>query len=154
MNETPNLFADGKSYERLMGRWSRLAGEKFLNWLNASKNLKWLDVGCGNGAFTQLLIERCAPASIIGIDPSQGQIDYARTRPRTKDAEFRVADAQACHSLTIVSMPHPWHWSSCSFPTRSKPRARWRAWCVLAVSPPLTCGNFLTVLRSRPWARQ
>jgi hypothetical protein len=47
MNETPNLFADGKSYERLMGRWSRLAGEKFLNWLNASKNLKWLDVGCG-----------------------------------------------------------------------------------------------------------
>src|SRR5262249_12668150 len=27
-----------------------------------------------------------------------------------------------CHSPTIVSMPHPWHWSSCSFPTRSKPR--------------------------------
>ena len=118
MNETPNLFADGKSYERLMDRWSRLAGEKFLNWLNASKNLKWLDVGCGNGAFTQLLIERCAPASIIGIDPSQGQIDYARTRPRTKDAEFRVADAQALPfpdnsfdaasmALVIVFVPDP-----------------------------------------------
>jgi len=25
MSETPNLFADGKAYERLMGRWSRLA---------------------------------------------------------------------------------------------------------------------------------
>src|SRR6516165_3770441 len=72
-----------------------LPARKFLDWLKAPKNLKWLDVGCGNGAFTQLLIERCAPASVIGIDPSQGQIDYARTRPGTKGAEFRVADAQA-----------------------------------------------------------
>jgi len=28
MNQTPNLFTDGKAYERLIGRWSRLAGEK------------------------------------------------------------------------------------------------------------------------------
>ena len=33
----PNLFADGKAYERLMGRWSRLAGEKFLDWLDAAE---------------------------------------------------------------------------------------------------------------------
>jgi ubiquinone/menaquinone biosynthesis C-methylase UbiE len=118
VNETSNLFADGKAYERLMGRWSWLAGEKFLDWLKAPKNLKWLDVGCGNGAFTQLLIERCAPASVIGIDPSQGQIDYARTRPGTKGAEFRVADAQALPlpdnsfdaasmALVIVFVPDP-----------------------------------------------
>jgi hypothetical protein len=43
MTETPNLFADGKAYERLMGRWSRLAGEKFLDWLDAPKKLKWLE---------------------------------------------------------------------------------------------------------------
>src|SRR5499427_11036685 len=95
MSEAPNLFADGKAYERLMGRWSRLAGEKFLDWLNAPKGLRWLDVGCGNGAFTEVLIARCAPAAVSAIDSSEGQLSYARTRPEAKLAEFRVGDAQA-----------------------------------------------------------
>src|SRR4029077_17204876 len=95
MTEAPNLFADGKAYACLMGRWSRLAGEKFLDWVDAPKNLKWLDVGCGNGAFTEVLIARCAPAAVSGIDPSEGQLSYARTRPGAKLAEFRAGDAQA-----------------------------------------------------------
>lgn len=118
MNESPNLFADGKAYERLMGRWSKLAGEKFLDWLDAPKNQKWLDVGCGNGAFTEVLIARCAPAAVIGVDPSEGQLAYARGRTGTKRAEFRVADAQALPfpdksfdattmALVIVFIPDP-----------------------------------------------
>jgi len=39
--------------ERLMGRWSRLVGKAFLAWLAPPKRLQWLDVGCGNGAFTE-----------------------------------------------------------------------------------------------------
>ncbi|HEV3159724.1 MAG TPA: class I SAM-dependent methyltransferase [Xanthobacteraceae bacterium] len=118
MNESPNLFADGKAYERLMGRWSKLAGEKFLDWLDAPKNQKWLDVGCGNGAFTEVLIAQCAPAAVIGVDPSEGQLAYARGRTGTKRAEFRVADAQALPfpdksfdaatmALVIVFIPDP-----------------------------------------------
>ena len=52
MNEAPSLFADGAAYERLMGRWSQIAGATFLDWLGLPQGLKWLDVGCGNGAFT------------------------------------------------------------------------------------------------------
>jgi ubiquinone/menaquinone biosynthesis C-methylase UbiE len=44
------LFTDGKAYERLMGRWSRLAGAAFLDWLNVPQAMRWLDAGCGNGA--------------------------------------------------------------------------------------------------------
>ncbi len=95
MAEPQNLFADGNAYERLMGRWSRLAGEQFLDWLDAPANLTWIDVGCGNGAFTEVLVARGAPLAVTGIDPSEGQIAFARTRPGVRMAEFRVGDAQA-----------------------------------------------------------
>ena len=89
------MFSDGAAYERLMGRWSSLVAEQFLDWLAAPKNLRWLDVGCGNGAFTETLIGRCAPASVMAIDPSEGQLTYARTRPAARLAEFRVGNVQA-----------------------------------------------------------
>jgi len=95
MRQTSELFTDGEAYERLMGRWSRLAGDVFLDWLDAPANLRWLDVGCGNGVFTEALIARCAPVEVIAVDPSEGQIAYARTRPGAKAAQFRVGDAQA-----------------------------------------------------------
>ena len=88
-------FDDGAAYERYMGKWSQLAGETFLDWLAPEAGLRWLDVGCGNGAFTEMLIEQCAPASVQGIDPSEGQLAFARTRPGTRVAQFRRGDAMA-----------------------------------------------------------
>jgi len=43
MSDAGTQFSDGKAYERLMGRWSRVIGEKFLDWLVLSKGLRWLD---------------------------------------------------------------------------------------------------------------
>jgi SAM-dependent methyltransferase len=88
-------FEDGTAYERYMGKWSQLAGEKFIDWLAPRSGLHWLDVGCGNGAFTEMLVERCAPASVYGIDPSEKQLAYARTRPAANLAQFRQGDAMA-----------------------------------------------------------
>ena len=33
MSDAGQMFSDGKVYERMMGRWSRLVGEAFLDWL-------------------------------------------------------------------------------------------------------------------------
>lgn len=95
MNDNMKVFADGEAYERLMGRWSRLIGDLFLDWLGLPNGLRCLDVGCGNGAFTEALIARGVVASVIGLDPSEGQIAFARQRQGTKTAEFRIGDAQA-----------------------------------------------------------
>jgi SAM-dependent methyltransferase len=95
MSEANKLFTDGEAYERLMGRWSRLVGEGFLDWLDVPKNLRWLDVGCGNGAFTEEIVARCSPAAVVALDPSDDQIAYARKRPAAKTADFRIGDAQA-----------------------------------------------------------
>jgi SAM-dependent methyltransferase len=89
------VFKDGAAYGRYMGKWSRLAGAAFLDWLAPERGLRWLDVGCGNGAFTEMIFERCAPQSVEGIDPSEQQLEYARSRPELKAATFRKADAMA-----------------------------------------------------------
>jgi ubiquinone/menaquinone biosynthesis C-methylase UbiE len=88
-------FDDGAAYERYMGAWSQIAGEKFIDWLAPQPGLRWLDVGCGNGAFTEMIVNRCAPRSVHGIDPSAAQLDYARLRPALRSADFRPGDAMA-----------------------------------------------------------
>lgn len=88
-------FNDGAAYERYMGKWSRLAGERFLDWLDPKPQSRWLDVGCGNGAFTELIFERGEPKSVKGIDPSEAQLEYARKRFAQYPAEFLKADAMS-----------------------------------------------------------
>lgn len=88
-------FEDGAAYERMMGTWSRLTGEVFLDWLAPEPGLRWIDIGCGNGAFTELVVGRCQPGEVQGIDPSEGQLAFAHTRPASRAAEFRQGDAMA-----------------------------------------------------------
>ena len=91
--DNQSRVVDGAAYERMMGVWSRLAGDVFLDWLAPRPGLRWIDVGCGTGAFSELLIERCAPAEVQGIDPSEAQLAFARTRPAARLAQFRQGDA-------------------------------------------------------------
>ena len=111
-------FDDGAAYEQMMGIWSRSAGEVFLEWLAPSSGRRWIDIGCGNGAFTELLVERCAPAEVQGIDPSEGQLAFARTRPASRIAHFQQGDAlalpfaddkfdAAVMALVLVFVPDP-----------------------------------------------
>jgi ubiquinone/menaquinone biosynthesis C-methylase UbiE len=90
---TAGGFDDGLTYERLMGRWSRKVGAAFLEWCGASTGLEWLDVGCGNGAFTEQILSLAAPKSVTGIDPSQGQIAFAEAKHTA--ATYHVGDALA-----------------------------------------------------------
>jgi len=93
MADAKAVFNDGDAYERFMGRWSRAVGGAFLEWLAPPKGAQWLDVGCGTGAFTELVLDSCSPSSIIGVDPFVEQIDYARKLPIARLVEFKVADA-------------------------------------------------------------
>ena len=102
MNKPGIRFDDGAAYEDFMGKWSRLAGDTFLDWLAPPAGWRWADIGWGNGAFTEMLVERCAPASVDGIDPSEGQLAFARTRPAARVAQFRLG-ALALDELTDLA---------------------------------------------------
>lgn len=95
MSDQQIVFDDGATYDRYMGQWSRIVGDVFLDWLAPGRGLRWLDVGCGNGAFTEMLFERCAPAAIDGVDPSEAQLAFARAQPAAKLAKFHQGDAMA-----------------------------------------------------------
>ncbi|MBR0701093.1 methyltransferase domain-containing protein [Bradyrhizobium diazoefficiens] len=88
-------FDDGAAYEEMMGVWSRSVGEVFLDWLKPAQGLRWIDVGCGSGAFTELIVAHCAPLDVQGIDPSEGQLAFARARPGARGAVFQTGDAMA-----------------------------------------------------------
>jgi ubiquinone/menaquinone biosynthesis C-methylase UbiE len=118
MVEQTIRFDDGAAYEQMMGIWSRHVGEIFLDWLAPSPGLRWIDAGCGNGAFTELLVERCAPAEVQGIDPSEGQLAFARSRSTSPVTEFRQGDVMAlpfpadrfdaaAMALVIIFVPDP-----------------------------------------------
>lgn len=95
MSDTSIRFDDGAAYEHYMGVWSQLVGDRFLEWLQPSTQQRWVDVGCGNGAFTDLLMRRCAPASVLGVDPSPQQLAFAQTRFHGGTARFQQGDAMA-----------------------------------------------------------
>lgn len=88
-------FLDGAAYETMMGAWSRLVGLKFLGWMSPRPGLSWLEVGCGNGAFTELIAETCAPKELVGIDPAEPQLTFARERPGVRHAVFLKGYASA-----------------------------------------------------------
>lgn len=95
MAEHQIRFTDGAGYERMMGLWSRPAGEVFLDWLAPTSGLAWADIGCGNGAFTELLVDRCGARRVIGVDPSPEQLSFARSRHTAGVATFVQGDAMA-----------------------------------------------------------
>ncbi|GAA2035591.1 class I SAM-dependent methyltransferase [Agromyces tropicus] len=90
-------WQEGAAYERYVGRWSRLAAEQFVDGLDAARGIRWLDVGCGTGVLTATILERCAPSSVVGVDPSEGFLATARERPGIAgrdDVRFASGDAE------------------------------------------------------------
>jgi SAM-dependent methyltransferase len=91
----------GDNYEHYIGRWSRLVARQFVTWLALPPARHWLDVGCGTGALMQAILTDCAPASVLGIDPSAGFIALAGGQLNDARASFQSGAAQA---LPIASV--------------------------------------------------
>jgi len=90
-----DVWAQGAGYERYVGRWSRLIADEFLKWIAIPHGQVWLDLGCGTGALSQRILERHAPAHLVGIDSSDGFVSHARAQITDQRAEFRVGDARS-----------------------------------------------------------
>jgi SAM-dependent methyltransferase len=89
-----DVWASAEAYEPYVGRWSRLVAREFVGWLALPPGLHWLDVGCGTGAVSEAILDRCAPAALLGVDPSEAYVAHARARLGDQRARFEVGDAR------------------------------------------------------------
>ncbi|HEY7346851.1 MAG TPA: methyltransferase domain-containing protein [Ktedonobacterales bacterium] len=90
-----DVWASGAAYEPYVGRWSRLVAREFLSWLAVPPGKRWLDVGCGTGALSKTILDYAAPSAVMGIDPSEGYIAFARQQALDGRISFEVGDARS-----------------------------------------------------------
>ena len=86
----------GDPYEYYMGRWSKRVAELFVDWLSQPSGLRWLDVGCGSGALSEVVLAKNNPVEVIAIDPSEG---FVRT------AQQRLGNRARCQTGDALSLP-------------------------------------------------
>jgi SAM-dependent methyltransferase len=81
--------------EPCVGRWGRLVARELIGWLAMPDDLSWLDVGCSTGAVTEIIVARCSPGAVVGVDPSEEHLARARARVTDPRVTFHVGDPQA-----------------------------------------------------------
>lgn len=84
----------GNPYEQYIGRWSRMIAPLFLMWLDQPAGKRWLDVGCGTGALTAAILDRCTPSRVAGVEPSEGFLKLA-VQNLAGEARFLAGNATA-----------------------------------------------------------
>ena len=70
----------GATYESFMGRYSRPLAEEFVNAAGVRAGESAVDVGCGPGALTGVLVARLGAASVSACDPSPSFCDDCAAR--------------------------------------------------------------------------
>lgn len=67
----------------------------FLAWLAVPKSRVWLDLGCGTGALSEAILEQAAPEQLIGVEPSEQFLVFARERLKDERASFVLGSGAA-----------------------------------------------------------
>ena len=94
MKNKNDSWSSGNQYDEFMGRWSNRISEKFLNWLSVPFDRTWLDLGCGTGSLTKLILEKYHPTKVISIDSSSEFILYSKQSIINPIVHFQVGMAQ------------------------------------------------------------
>ncbi|MEW1954338.1 methyltransferase domain-containing protein [Terrabacter sp. NPDC080008] len=80
------------AYDRFMGRYSRPLARRFADWSGVAAPGRALDVGCGPGALTEVLVDRLGVENVAAVDPSQSFVAALRQDRPGLDVRAGVAE--------------------------------------------------------------
>jgi len=101
----------GEAYDSFMGRYSGPLAHRFADAAGVAAGLDALDVGCGPGALTSVLVERLGAAHVRAVDPSPPFVEACRARHPGVDVrlgraeEIPLADATVDLALAQLVLP-------------------------------------------------
>jgi SAM-dependent methyltransferase len=84
------------AYARFMGRFSRPLAAQLVELVGVRRGQTALDVGCGTGALTELLVDELGIDAVQAVDPSESFVAAMRVR-------WPALDVQRC---SAESLPH------------------------------------------------
>lgn len=88
-----SFLASGQAYDRFMGRYSRPLAVAFADAAGVVAGQSALDVGCGPGALTGVLVARLGAGSVAALDPSEPFV--AECAARHPGVVVRLGQAEA-----------------------------------------------------------
>ena len=104
-------------YDLFTGRFSGTLAREFVEAIKPRAGTRVLDVGCGPGALTGLLVDRVGAPGVAAVDLSEAFVEAARSRlPDDMDVRLAFADAlpfedntldAAVAQLVVQFMPDP-----------------------------------------------
>ena len=74
------MYSNPAAYEAMMGRWSMRLAPLFVEFARVRDGDNVLDVGCGTGSLVQAVADKTRRSRVVGIDPVEPFIEYARSR--------------------------------------------------------------------------
>jgi SAM-dependent methyltransferase len=80
------------AYDRFMGRYSTLLAPQFADFAGVRSGQRVVDVGCGPGALTAVLVERVGASNVSAADPSEQFVAAARERHPGVDVRCAAAE--------------------------------------------------------------
>lgn len=111
-----SFAVSGEAYDRFMGRYSSPLARGLVDALDLAPDARALDVGCGPGALTAVLVDRLGAERVTAIDPSPPFVEACRARHPGVDVRQGTADALpfaddsfdvAAANLVVHFMPDP-----------------------------------------------
>jgi trans-aconitate methyltransferase len=102
------FLTTGNAYDLFMGRYSRPLAVEFANSVGVAAGMSALDVGCGPGALTTVLVDRLGAAGVVAMDPSPPFVAECSARHSGVDVRLGRAEqipfADACVDVAMAQL--------------------------------------------------
>jgi ubiquinone/menaquinone biosynthesis C-methylase UbiE len=92
---SPSIYSNPAAYEKFMGRWSACLAPLFVHFAGVRNGQRILDVGCGTGSLSRSLLASGNAITVVGVDPTQDYVAFARQTTPDPRATFEMGAAES-----------------------------------------------------------